>query len=235
MSPKAEEATTGTEPEEIELKLTVADPAVVARLIRHPPADGIAGFMPAGPVRTITSVDRYLDTASADGALRAGGLRARLREQDGLVILAVKASLARDGAVSRRIELQGPATVDLDPAAWPPSDARSRLLAVIGDRTLVEIAALRQRRLQRDFGRGATTVEISLDEMTALDGLRVLAHRVEVEAELLAGGAALLHDLAAAMSALPGVGPATESKLAFALAARAAARGEPARVAPVMG
>ena len=227
MSPRADEAVAeGTEPEEIELKLTVADPAVIGELIGRPPAGGIAGFQPIGPARTVRCLDRYFDTSPVDGALRRAGVRARLREQDGAVILAVKASIETLGAVSRRVELQGPAVARLDPAAWPPSAARSRIQPLIGDGPLVEIAALRQTRLQRNFTSGTTTVEISLDQMTAMNGRRMLARRSEVEAELLAGEPALLQDLAAAIGALPGVGPATGSKLAFALNAR---------LAPVVG
>jgi len=221
MSPRADEAQrSGAEPEEIELKLAVGAPAMVRAIIEDPPADGIGGFRPAGPVRRVRCIDRYVDTAPLDGALRRSGLRARLRERDGQTILTVKASLRREGDVGRRVELEAPATADLDPAAWPASRAHSRLLAALGDGRLVEIAALRQRRLQRDFARGTTTVEMSLDEMAALHGRRVLARRVEVEAELLAGDPALLHDLAAALGRLPGIGPASESKLAFALGSR---------------
>ncbi len=227
MSPRADgPAPPSAEPEEIELKLAVGDPEVVRAVLHRPPASGIAGFLPAGPIRSVTCVDRYFDTT--DGALRLGGVRARVREQDGELILAVKASIASEGAVSRRVELQGPAAPGFHPPSWPPSAARERLLPLIGDRPVVEIAALRQRRLQRNFARGGTTVEISLDEMSALEGRRSLARRAEVEAELLAGDAQLLQDLAAALGELPGVGVATGSKLAFALAARAVAHITPA-------
>jgi inorganic triphosphatase YgiF len=228
MSPRADGPAPagGADPEEIELKLAVADPGVVRALLRRPPAEGIAGFVPAGPIRTVIVVDRYFDTA--DGALTLGGVRARVRDQGGERILAVKASIATEGAVSRRVELQGPAAGGLQPATWPASNARDRLLPLIGDRDVVEIAAIRQRRLQRDFAAAGTRVEISLDEMTALDGRRALAHRTEVEAELLAGDAGLLQELAAALGELAGVGVAAGSKLAFALAARAAVHLAPA-------
>jgi inorganic triphosphatase YgiF len=232
MSPRADgSAPGGADPEEIELKLAVGDPDVVRELLRRPPAQGIAGFLPAGPIRTVIVVDRYFDTA--DGALTLGGVRARVREQDSEWILALKVSIATEGAVSRRVELQGPAAAGLRPAEWPESIARARLMPLIGDRGLVEIAALRQRRLQRDFASARTTVEISLDEMTALEGRRQLARRTEVEAELKAGDAGLLQALAVALGELPGVGVASGSKLAFALTARAGAHLEPAGVSAV--
>ena len=228
MSPRPEDASDpaggpDADPEEIELKLAVGEPGVIRALIRRPPVGGIAGFVPAGRPRSVTCMDRYFDTAALNGALRLGGFRARLREREGTLILTLKSAASRDGAVSRRIELEGPATTVLDPERWPPSAARSRLKALLDGRPMVEIAALRQRRLQRDFVRDGTTVEISLDRMTALEGGRILATRVEVEAELLSGDLALLHGLAAALEILPGVRPASSSKLAFALAARVVA------------
>jgi hypothetical protein len=60
--------------------------------------------------------------------------------------------------------------------------------------------------------------------MTALEGERALATRVEVEAELLTGDAGLLQELAAALATIPGVAPAEGSKLAFAVAARGPSR-----------
>ena len=152
MSPRSDAPpTTDAEPEEIELKLAVADPEVIRAMLRNPPASGIAGFVAVGPARLVSCLDRYFDTA--DGALRLGGVRARVREQDGEWILAVKVSIASDGAVSRRVELQGPAAPGLDPSAWPPSAPRARLLPLIGQQPIVEVAALRQRRLQRNFAR----------------------------------------------------------------------------------
>ena len=225
MSPRPDDPSSeggpAADPEEIELKLAVGQPAVIRALICRPPAGGIAGFTPIGPARRVTCVDRYFDTAAIDGQLRLGGVRARLREQAGGVTLAVKLSITSDGAVSRRVELQGPAIARLDPASWPASDARARVMSLLGDRPIVEIAALRQRRLQRDFMRDDTTVEISLDHMSALDGARILDSRTEVEAELLSGDAALLHEISEDLQILPGVSPAAGSKLAFALAARA--------------
>jgi inorganic triphosphatase YgiF len=138
------------------------------------------------------------------------------------VVLAVKgrSELTPEGVTSR-MELQAPATPDLDPGRWPSSSARTLVVDTIGEARLVEIAALRQRRHVRIVGRGAARVELSLDELSALEGGGgVLGTRVEVEAELKAGSASDLADLAMALAAVDGLGPPLGSKLEFALAAR---------------
>ena len=66
-------------------------------------------------------------------------------------------------------------------------------------------------------------MELSLDEMDALDGDAVVDRRVELEAELKAGPVEGLEDLAAALLEIDGVGPPQSSKLDFALGSRVAA------------
>ena len=144
-------------------------------------------------------------------------MRARLREARDGVTLTIKRRGTLTGAITTRAELEGPATSALEPAAWPASAARDLLVAAIGGDRLVEIAALRQRRLVRNLRRGTTLVELSLDEMDALDQGQPVDHRVELEAELKAGPAAPLDDLAAALGSVEGVGPPVGSKLDFAL------------------
>jgi inorganic triphosphatase YgiF len=168
-------------------------------------------------------VDVYLDTAAAGGALRSAGLRARLRVSESGVVLAVKGrgSVSRDG-ITTRMELEVPATPELDPSSWPPSDAQRLVASTIAGASLVEIATLRQRRHVRPIRNGATRVELSLDELAALEaGGGVVATRVELEAELKAGPEAPLAALAAVLRKVDGLGPPLGSKLEFALRARA--------------
>jgi inorganic triphosphatase YgiF len=211
-------------PLEIEFKFGIDDPAVISRLITDPPPGGVAGFRPSGPAASTTEIDRYMDTAAPVGLLFAAGLRARLREGDRGVVLAVKQRGVVDGSVTTRVELEGAATPELDARAWPASRARSRLLETIGAQALVEVAAVRQRRLKRQFRRGPVVVELSLDEMEALDADEIVGSRCEFEVELVAGPAAALEELAASLRELPGVREAIESKLTFALSSRSAAR-----------
>jgi inorganic triphosphatase YgiF len=207
---------------EVEVKLAVIDPDAIRELIEAGDPARLAGFEAAGPVREAQIVDRYVDTAG--GTLAGIGARARVRTGDGPARLALKRRGIEDGAVTSRREVEGPATEALDPAGWPDSGARRELLELARDQPLVEIARLRQQRTARDVARGGTRVELSLDALDALDGDIVVASRWELEAELKAGDAAPLHELAAALQRNPATGPPTGSKLGFAVASVARAR-----------
>lgn len=212
-------------PREIEVKLGVTDPTELRAVLAAPDASRLAGFRSAGPLRTDRVEDRYFDTADSLGRLASRRMRARLRIGGGEVILAVKVSGVESGALSSRREFEGPATIALDPSAWPESAARTLLLDTVGDEPLVEIARLRQVRLVRPLVREETHVELSLDDIEALDGSRVVGHRWELEAELRGGIPSALEELGEALERLPGIGLPQGQKLAFALAARRASAG----------
>jgi inorganic triphosphatase YgiF len=177
----------------------------------------LAGFMAAGEAHMVTVLDRYLDTDAVDGRLAIAGMRARLRTVESTVTLTVKRSGALDRGVTTRVELEGPASSTIDPEQWPASEARAALLEVIGDARLSEIARLRQSRLTRLVARGSTIVELSLDELEALDGEHVAGRRFELEAELVEGEPDDLIDLGDALRGIVGVGEPLGSKLRFAL------------------
>lgn len=206
---------------EIEVKLSVTEPANVLRLLEHPDPAALAGFDATGALSEQVVIDRYFDTV--DARLEAAGARARVRTgdaADAAPILALKHHGLEEAGVTARHEVEGPADDILDPGAWPDSDARRELLELTQGEPIVEIARLRQRRHVRLVQRDATTVELSLDELEALDGDRVSATRWELEAELKAGDRGALAALAAALASVAGVRPAGGSKLGFALAAR---------------
>jgi inorganic triphosphatase YgiF len=205
---------------EIEVKLGVVDPEPVRRLLEAPDRERLAGFQSAGPLHTVVVVDRYLDTARGVGRLAGQAMRARLRTSRDEVTLTVKRSgIEGDLGVTTRMELEGPATRDIEPRAWPASPAREALLAAADGLPLRQIAALRQSRLVRRFRRADTVVEISLDDLEALHAGEVVGRRHELEAELIEGDRGLLDGLAAALSQLDGVTEPIGSKLAFALGA----------------
>jgi inorganic triphosphatase YgiF len=207
---------------EVEVKLSVEQPELVRTLIEDSPPGLLAGFEAVADTRQVVVVDRYFDTA--DHALDAVLARARLRDSQGQVVLAFKrAGVVVDG-VTERVELEAPATPELDPARWPDSAARTELTGIVGDAPLVETARLRQHRLVRDLRRGPTTVEVSLDRLEALDGDAVVAVRWELEAELKAGSRDDLAELSNALQVLPGIRLAAESKRLFAMLAVAHAR-----------
>lgn len=198
----------------------MTDPRSLRALLRAPAPAELAGFRPVGPAERRQITDRYLDTAVVGGRLETAGYRARLRRGHGAIELTVKRRGTDTGARSERLELKGRATRSRRPPQWPASAARDRLVAVAGDDPLVEVAALRQRRLVRRFERGATDVELSLDGLESLDGDRVVGRRWEVEIELLTGDRDALDALAAAIWNVPGVSEPEGSKLDFARAAR---------------
>jgi inorganic triphosphatase YgiF len=205
----------------VEVKLSVARPGVVRRLLDQPEPRVLAGFEGSKPPHQVRVIDRYLDTDGDDDGLADSGIRARLRRKGGAVTLTVKRTGVERRGVTTRVELEGPATGALDPARWPSSAARTVLTDALRGRPIREIARLRQRRLTQRVSRAGTVVELSLDTVEALDGGRVLASRHELEAELIEGDEWALEELADALGHLDGVGPSLGSKLAFALDARA--------------
>jgi len=215
VSPSADEV--GAGPQEVELKLTVLDATAIRALVLDP-ATWLPGVAPLGPARSVEIEDRYVDTAG--GTLRAAGLAARIRISPDGRRLTVK-SLARRGvgAIHRRLELEGDAGDGDDPRGWPPSDARNRLLAIIGTEALATVATLRQLRLQRDVAIGSSVVELSLDEIevSAPDGRT--NRWTEFECELRSGDEADLTAIGAVLGGRSDLEPATTSKLDRALAA----------------
>ena len=215
-------------PVEIELKYRVLDPAAGDRYLV---VGGLAGFVPTSAVRTTQVEDRYIDTA--DGALARAGFAARIRQTAKDTIVAVKSSARRSGTgnVHHRQELEGPADRTAHPRDWAPSDARSLLLEHCGDGPLVEVVTIRQLRRKRILERDGTTVELSLDEVDAVNRSRVVGRFVELEVELMSGDETRLAEIDRALAADPGLAPADTSKLQSALRAVAAAEPRKGRLA----
>jgi len=210
-------AKSAAEPQEVEVKLAVARPRTVQRLIRQPDPAQLAGFQAAGPAHVVQLTDRYLDTDPIAGRLFLKAIRARLRRERGVTTVTVKRSGVETRGVTTRVELEGPATRSLDPGRWPPSAARTALLDASAAAPLQVIAQLRQRRFTRLLARGATVVEVSLDALQAVDRGRVVGRRYELEAELVRGDESALADLGEALLRIEGVSPPLGSKLRFAL------------------
>ncbi|HYK95974.1 MAG TPA: CYTH domain-containing protein [Candidatus Dormibacteraeota bacterium] len=217
IAPPARRAPASAEPREIEVKLSVARPATVRRLLRDADPARLAGFAAAGEAHVVQLTDRYLDTDPIAGRLFLKAIRARLRRERGITSVTVKRSGVELRGVTTRVELEGPATRSLDPARWPPSAARAALLEASASERLQVIAQLRQRRLTRLLARGTTVVEVSLDAMQAVDHGRVAGRRHELEAELVRGDETALAELGEALLRVDGVGPPLGSKLRFAL------------------
>ena len=168
-------------------------------------------------------VDRYLD--SADGRLAEARWACRLRSRgDGWrVSLKGPMSLAEPGHgpawFHARPELEGPASDSVDPADWPPSPARDRLVELSGGAPLAEQVRLLQRRRERSVtadGRRVATL--------SLDVARIVAHGVAYGTLLVAelelapdAPTELLAPMAATLAAVPGLEADPCSKLERAL------------------
>lgn len=173
--------------------------------------------------------DRYLDTADGRLAAAAWACRLRTRRVDGVARTFVSLKGPAEpvtGAVHRRPELEGPATGDLDPAAWPASRAREFLTSLAAGAPLAEHLVLEQRRRERPVRLGGRTVAIlSLDEARVVHDGRQLGELHVVELEETDGGTAPLAELAAALERVPSLRADHRSKLEHALALVAASAG----------
>ena len=207
-------------PTEVEARFAADGPLPLEALTRA------ARLGPAvlGRPRTADETDRYLDTD--DGALATARWACRLRTRDGLTRISLKGPPEagdRDDWHHRRPELEGPATEELDPSAWPPSSARDLLDRLRGGAPLRERLRLVQRRTERSvtldgipFGT-LTCDQVRVErEGSAAGDLNV----VELELHDDEGGAdarAALETLAGALDSMPGLRPEPRTKLERAL------------------
>ncbi len=203
---------------EVELKFIAEGPA---------PLDLLAtatelGRASLGPADTYDELDRYLDTA--DGRLAAERWACRLRTRRGATIISLKGpaepSLPGEApALHRRPEVEGPASNALTPDAWPPSEARDRLLALSAGGRLVERLALAQRRTERAVEiDGRRTGLLSLDRVTVRHEGVEMGRLWSVELESVDETAAGLEALGGALAATPGLLPDPLTKLERAVA-----------------
>ena len=199
---------------EIEAKFRVDDQQTFPQLLA---LDAI------GPFKLIAEPDAedqqnvYFDTA--DRRLRAGQYGLRVRDLGSRRIATLKgAAKARDGMYERD-EWEVEIGDDDNPAAWPPSEARDRTLALLDGAEPLPILAIRTRRLHIIALRNDTRVaELSLDTGTIDAGGRTASFR-ELEIELLKTGTrADLDELVALLRARFTLIPEDRSKLARGLA-----------------
>jgi inorganic triphosphatase YgiF len=202
---------------EVELKLQTNDPMVLRRLARR----RRLGDAMLGAPHTVDELDRYLDTP--DGGFAAVAWACRLRTREGSTIVSLKGP--RLGRVGRsvlhsRLELEGAATTDLDPQAWPASPARSFVRRLSGGHPLVERLQLRQRRTERSVEVAGERIGVlSLDRVEVIHERKPIGRLLVVELELTAG---MPWERAAgasqALEAIRGLHPDPRSKLEHALA-----------------
>ena len=184
---------------------------------RYLVAPELGPFTASGPVDSIRVEDRYVD--SADWALARAGFAARLRKTSRGTEISLKAQNSSGGRLQRRDEIEGPADTDLIPGDWPASQARTIMLELCGDETLVELLTIRQLRRIRNLQAGATRAELSVDEVEVVGGGRVLDSFEELEVELKRGDEAPLTKLVEVFDRDHALRPVSRSKLARAVKA----------------
>lgn len=201
---------------EVELKLRADDEGPL-RILGEAKRLGPAIL---GPLHEVDELDRYLDTA--DGRLAAARWACRLRRRGESLRVSLKGP-AQHGpreALHRRPELEGPAGSDLEPAGWPPSEARERLETLSGGQALLERFALGQRRGERPVRVGGDWIgTLSLDRVTVLRNEHPRGVFVAVELELRPGldDPGLADELLEALLRIPGLAVEPRSKLQNAL------------------
>jgi CHAD domain-containing protein len=199
---------------EIEMKYEVVLSGGADRYLVAPE---LGPFTASGPVDSIRVEDRYVD--SADWALARAGFAARLRKTSRGTEISLKAQNSSGGRLQRRDEIEGPADTDLIPGDWPASQARTIMLELCGDETLVELLTIRQLRRIRNLQAGATRAELSVDEVEVVGGGRVLDSFEELEVELKRGDEAPLTKLVEVFDRDHALRPVSRSKLARAVKA----------------
>lgn len=191
------------------------------------PLNALAGAATIGPAElgtptTVGEIDVYLDTP--DGRLAAARWACRLRDRGAGFRISLKGPAVMDTDVAwlhRRPEVEGPATASFDPADWPPSEARNRLLAMAAGGPLVERFRLLQHRTERAVTlEGRTVGTLSLDRATVARAGELLGVLHVVELELVAGEdpavTPILPRLADALGELEGLEADRRTKLEHA-------------------
>ncbi len=174
-----------------------------------------------GPPRTIDELDQYLDTEDLRLASQGWACRLRTREGGATVSLKGPAEHEAGAALHERPEVNGPATAGTDPAGWPPSEARARLLAMAAGKPLVERFTLAQERTEREVRLGGNRAgTLSLDRVRVRHRGRELGQLrlVELELEPVAEAAGLdPGPLSLALEAIAGLRLDPMTKLDHAL------------------
>lgn len=202
---------------EAELKLRATGEAPLDDLVTAP----ALGRGRLGPAVTVDELDVYLDTP--DGRLASARWACRLRSREGRRWISLKGPAAHQPGepLHRRPEIDGPVDADpRDPAAWPDSPARARVLQLAGEQRLAERVTLRQRRTERSVTIGDEEIgTLSLDRVEVLHHGEALGRLFVVELELADSerDAPLAPELLRALSSRDGLASEAASKLELAL------------------
>ena len=166
---------------ESELKYRADDEAPLFALASAP----TLGPATLGPARTIDELDRYLDTPGLRLAARRWACRLRTRQGRTFLSLKGPAEHESGAAMHQRREIEGPATDDPQPAEWPASEARDRLVEMTDGEPLVERLTMAQRRTERAVVQGGAEAGLlTLDRVRVVHGGKEIGRLLMVELEL---------------------------------------------------
>lgn len=193
---------------EAELKLRLADPTCLERLLASP----LLAELSAQPATTQRLETTYYDTA--DQRLLKSRLSYRLRRADGQWTATVKADGTSDGGLHQRQEYNSPADGPV-PSIEPflTTDIGERLAAAAGSSQLEPIFSTSFERYQLDIiTPGGSCIEMALDNGHICAGAKQQPI-LELELELKTGHPRDLIWLGAALAAEHGLLPEQKSKL----------------------
>lgn len=174
----------------------------------------------ADPLDNLTLRATYFDTADLRLARHGVTLRYRTGE-DGGARWTLKLPQATSGAALERHELHFSG-----PARDVPAEARSLVTAYARSQALVAVATLRTRRRRMHLiGQDATEplAELAIDEVSVVEGRRVVARFRELEVEDLGGVELDLASLSEQLQAAGATGSEPIPKVVRALGSRATA------------
>lgn len=217
--PAASAPATAGPPREIELKYLVRDDAVFRAWLESDWARDL-GDVTVSEAKTAEVEDVYFDTPHR--ALDRHGFGARLRRRGHRVTLTIKSAgrstvtvpggTIPSRALRRRIELEGPASMRLDPDAWPESPARELVDELRGAARLRPLFTIRQRRHERKVSAPDGIALFTLDEVEVHAGRTVAGAFTALEVEASDGREGLLHRLATVLESSGLVTPEPRSK-----------------------
>lgn len=192
---------------EIEVKFVIPDSATFRRLQS---LTDIAGYSLSPPsIHRIR--DTYLDTV--ERSILSAGFACRRREDNGRILMTLKALTPPRGVIHEREELEVLLSEDGPPESWPDGAARERAVAMTRGAPLEILFHLRQTRRVRVMikdGRKAAALSLDKARMTASGRGRSF---LELEVEQLPEGAeADLAAIAASLREEHKLDPAARSK-----------------------
>lgn len=167
---------------EIEAKFRLPDSATLEQIAQNDCLDRFT----FSPIKVDIVHDTYLDTF--DRALFKAGYSCRHRVSDSGILITIKQLAHSKETVYKRAELETNLPSDLQPSDWPPGPPRDLVLKYVGDKNLIRLFDIYQRRIKRlVLDNGVPKAEVSLDRVKIKTDSSEL-ELFELEIEVLGSG-----------------------------------------------